>query len=104
MEVQKCNRRRELLGEFRGMLPQKILKLRYSEMLFSAIFRQLSLQNYRKSKCFDVCGNVWFQKISIPPPPHGRSLEFPRGRGSQREKFPREVGAHVELLSRGCKT
>ena len=24
--------------------------------------------------------NVWFQKISIPPPSHGRSLEIPRGR------------------------
>ena len=48
---------------------------------------------------------VWFQKISIPPPPpHGRSLEFPRGMGGQREKFPREGGVHVELLSRGCKT
>jgi len=26
------------------------------------------------------------------PPPHGRSLEIPRGRGVQRQKFPREVG------------
>jgi len=33
---------------------------------------------------------VWFQKISIPP--HGRSLEIPRGRGVQRQKFPRGVG------------
>ena len=24
---------------------------------------------------------VWFQKISIPPPPHGRSWEIPMGRG-----------------------
>ena len=23
---------------------------------------------------------MWFQKIFIPPPPHGRSLEIPRGR------------------------
>jgi len=33
---------------------------------------------------------VWFQKISIPP--HGRSLEIPRGRGVQRQKFPGGVG------------
>jgi len=35
---------------------------------------------------------VWFQKISIPPPPHGRSMEIPRGRGVLRQKFPRGVG------------
>ena len=29
--------------------------------------------------------NVWFQKISIPPPPHRRSLEIPRGRGVKRQ-------------------
>ena len=28
--------------------------------------------------------NVWFQKISMPPPPHGRSLEIPRGRGGSK--------------------
>jgi len=27
-----------------------------------------------------------------PYPPHGRSLEIPRGRGVQRQKFPRGVG------------
>ena len=26
--------------------------------------------------------NVWFQKISMPP--HGRSLEIPRGRGGSK--------------------
>jgi len=39
---------------------------------------------------------VWFQKISIPPPLHGRSLEIPRGRGVQRQKFPRGVGGSQE--------
>ena len=30
--------------------------------------------------------NLWFQKISIhpPPPPHGKPLEIPRGRGGSR--------------------
>jgi len=40
---------------------------------------------------------VWFQKISIPPR-HGRSLEIPRGRGVQRQKFPRGVGVHRKLI------
>ena len=30
-----------------------------------------------------------------PYPPHGRSLEIPKGRGDQRLKFPRVVGAQV---------
>ena len=50
---------------------------------------------------------VWFQKISIPPPPLPRKvagISEGEGGGGQREKFPREGGAHVELLSRGCKT
>ena len=34
------------------------------------------------------------------PPSHGRSLEFPRGRGGQREKFPREGGFTLSLFSR----
>jgi len=39
----------------------------------------------------------WFQKISIPPSPrHRRSLEIPRGRGFQRQKFPRGVGGSWE--------
>jgi len=37
---------------------------------------------------------VWFQKISIPP--HRRSLEIPRERGVQRQKFLRGVeGKHL---------
>jgi len=35
--------------------------------------------------------NVWAQKISITPPPYGKSLEIPRGRGVQRQKFPRDA-------------
>jgi len=41
-----------------------------------------------------INANVWFQKISIPP--HRRSLEIPRGRGVQRQKFPRGVGGSQE--------
>jgi len=35
---------------------------------------------------------VWFQKISIPP--HGWSMEIPRGWGAKRYKFPRGMGAN----------
>jgi len=31
-----------------------------------------------------------------PYPPHGRSTEIPRGRGVQRQKFPRGVGGSQE--------
>ena len=45
--------------------------------------------------------NVQFQKISIPPPPHGRSMEIPRGRGTKRRKFPRGWGCpYEEFLQR----
>jgi len=30
------------------------------------------------------------------PPSHGRSMEIPRGRGVQRQKFPRGVGGSKE--------
>ena len=35
----------------------------------------------RMASCIRI---VWFQKVSIPPPPHGRSLEIPRGRGGSK--------------------
>jgi len=38
-----------------------------------------------------------------PYPPHGRSLEIPRGRGVQRQKFPREWGVHRKLLFQRVK-
>ena len=50
--------------------------------------------------------NVWFQKIFIPPPQHGWSVEIPRGRGGlkgrnfqgvwggwARDKFPGGINA-----------
>jgi len=33
---------------------------------------------------------------NIHTPPHGRSLEIPRGTGVQRQKFPRGVGGSWE--------
>ena len=41
----------------------------------------------------------WFQKISIPTP--RRVTEIPRGRGSERGKFPKGRGVHKSFLSRG---
>ena len=38
---------------------------------------------------------VWFQKISILIP--GRSMEIPRGRGSQQPKFIRESMKQLEI-------
>ena len=43
--------------------------------------------------------NVQFQKISITPPPHGRSMEIPRGRGANRRKFPRGCGVFLWRIS-----
>ena len=40
------------------------------------------------------------ENIHTPP---RKVAGISEGEGGQREKFPREGGAHVELLSRGCK-
>ena len=42
-------------------------------------------------------GIVWFQKISIlpPPPPHGRTLEIPRGRGGGKGSNFQGVGGFM---------
>ena len=51
---------------------------------------------------------VWLQKISIPtppPPPHGRSLEIPRGRGGSKAVISKGVrGGHGKLFSKGWWT
>ena len=47
----------------------------------------LKLQSLSSS----MCGSRKY-----PYPPHRRSLEIPRGRGVQRQKFPRGVGGSWE--------
>ena len=41
--------------------------------------------------------NVWFQKISIPPPPHRGSWKFQGVEGCERGTFPKGSRVHKEL-------
>ena len=41
--------------------------------------------------------NVWFQKISIPPP-HGGSRKFQGVEGCERGKLPKGRGVYKELF------
>ena len=68
------------------------------------------LQNTTDTTGFEYCLQtrciVWFQKISIPPPPpHGWSLEIPKGWGGlKRRNFWGVWGdAHEKNFPRGCK-
>ena len=61
-------------------------------------FRRIRHILWRKNiySVFMVISIVWFQKISIPPPPTNVwSLEIPRGRGANRQKFPRGSGVSI---------
>ena len=47
---------------------------------------------------------VWFQKISIPPPPQGRDRIFQGGGGVNLPNFPKgEAGHHREIFPEGSR-
>ena len=59
---------------------------------------QLTDIQYAIKQKSTLCGSRKY-----PYPPHGRSLEFPRGSGGQREKFPREGGFTLNFFPEGVK-
>ena len=58
-----CERQRcELLGGSGGMLPRKILKSTLSDMLFSASFHEIFLQNSVSLKCKNIAQNAYWSR------------------------------------------
>ena len=58
--------------------------------VFSAI-KSIDIHSFLRKVDCEMCGSRKY-----PYPPHRRSLEIPRGRGVQRQKFPRGVGVSLE--------
>ena len=72
-----------------------IYNVTIATMIFSHMKITVTLFGWQDMQKIQI---VWFQKISIPPPPHGGSRNFLGVGGSKRDKFLKGRGVHKEFF------